>query len=184
MSTEQNTEQNTSPTEGPEPVVLDASGVIVQGGKENPRAMVEEPSKVMRIGTMIKQLLDEVRRAPLDEAGRERLAEIHERSLKELETGLSPELVEELQRISLPFTEATVPTESELLIAQAQLVGWLEGLFQGIQTAIVAQQMELQFQQARRAHEVKEIAASPEGRPDAAEPPPSPGTGTGTGQYL
>lgn len=101
--------------------------------------LVDEPAKVMRIGTMIKQLLDEVKAAPLDEAARGRLAAIHERSIKELEDGLAPELVEELERISLPFPEKATPSDSELRIAQAQLVGWLEGLFHGIQTAIAAQ---------------------------------------------
>ncbi|WP_082565923.1 bacterial proteasome activator family protein [Arthrobacter sp. Soil782] len=103
--------------------------------------LVDEPAKVMRIGTMLKQLLEEVRSAPLDDAGRSRLAEIHERSVRELEDGLAPELVEELQRINLPFTEDSVPTDAELRVAQAQLVGWLEGLFHGIQTALAAQQM-------------------------------------------
>jgi hypothetical protein len=101
--------------------------------------LVDEPAKVMRIGTMIKQLLDEVKSAPLDDAARGRLAAIHERSIKELEDGLAPELVEELQRINLPFSDAATPSDAELRIAQAQLVGWLEGLFHGIQTAIAAQ---------------------------------------------
>ncbi len=101
--------------------------------------LVDEPAKVMRIGTMLKQLLDEVKSAPLDDAARIRLAEIHERSIKELEDGLAPELVEELERIHLPFTEDGTPSDAELRIAQAQLVGWLEGLFHGIQTAIAAQ---------------------------------------------
>ena len=114
--------------------------------------LVEQPAKVMRIGTMIKQLLDEVRSAPLDDAARTRLAEIHERSLHELEEGLSPELVAELERITLPFGD-DAPSDAELRIAQAQLVGWLEGLFHGIQTALVAQQMAAQAQltQMRRA---------------------------------
>ncbi len=103
--------------------------------------LVDEPAKVMRIGTMLKQLLEEVRSAPLDDAGRTRLAEIHERSVRELEDGLAPELVEELHRINLPFTDDSVPTDAELRVAQAQLVGWLEGLFHGIQTALAAQQM-------------------------------------------
>jgi len=101
--------------------------------------LVDEPAKVMRIGTMIRQLLEEVKSAPLDEAARGRLAEIHERSIKELEDGLAPELVEELDRISLPFSDDGTPSDAELRIAQAQLVGWLEGLFHGIQTAIAAQ---------------------------------------------
>jgi hypothetical protein len=114
--------------------------------------LVEQPAKVMRIGSMIKQLLDEVRAAPLDEAGRARLRDIHDRSIKELEAGLAPELVEELDRLSLPFGDDTVPSEAELRIAQAQLVGWLEGLFHGIQTALFAQQMaaRAQLEQMRR----------------------------------
>ncbi|WP_181282175.1 bacterial proteasome activator family protein [Arthrobacter woluwensis] len=112
-------------------------------GDRRPRNMLElvdEPAKVMRIGTMIRQLLEEVKAAPLDDAARGRLAEIHERSIEELEDGLAPELVEELERISLPFPENSAPSDAELRIAQAQLVGWLEGLFHGIQTAIAAQQ--------------------------------------------
>ncbi|MBD0691289.1 peptidylprolyl isomerase [Streptomyces sp. CBMA123] len=115
--------------------------------------MVEQPAKVMRIGSMIKQLLEEVRAAPLDEASRVRLKDIHASSIKELELGLAPELVAELERLSLPFTDDTIPTEAELRIAQAQLVGWLEGLFHGIQTALFAQQMaaRAQLEQMRRA---------------------------------
>jgi hypothetical protein len=114
--------------------------------------LVEQPAKVMRIGTMIKQLLEEVRAAPLDEASRNRLREIHQRSIKELEDGLAPELRDELERLSLPFTEDATPSDAELRIAQAQLVGWLEGLFHGIQTALFAQQMaaRVQLEQMRR----------------------------------
>jgi hypothetical protein len=108
-------------------------------------AMVEQPAKVMRIGTMIKQLLEEVRAAPLDEAGRQRLREIHESSIHELEEGLAPELRDELERLTLPFGDG-IPSEAELRIAQAQLVGWLEGLFHGIQTALFAQQMAARAQ--------------------------------------
>ncbi|OEU96135.1 bacterial proteasome activator family protein [Streptomyces oceani] len=115
--------------------------------------MVEQPAKVMRIGSMIKQLLEEVKAAPLDEASRARLKEIHSSSVKELEDGLAPELIEELERLSLPFTDDNVPSDAELRIAQAQLVGWLEGLFHGIQTALFAQQMAArsQLEQMRRA---------------------------------
>ena len=115
--------------------------------------LVEQPAKVMRIGSMIRQLLEEVKAAPLDEASRNRLKEIHQASIKELEAGLAPELVEELERLSLPFTDEGTPSESELRIAQAQLVGWLEGLFHGIQTAIYAQQVAArsQLEQMRRA---------------------------------
>jgi hypothetical protein len=114
--------------------------------------MVEQPAKVMRIGTMIKQLLEEVRAAPLDDASRSRLREIYDNSIKELSGGLAPELREELARLSLPFTEDTTPSDAELRIAQAQLVGWLEGLFHGIQTALFAQQMaaRAQLEEMRR----------------------------------
>ncbi|HEV3173670.1 MAG TPA: bacterial proteasome activator family protein [Actinocrinis sp.] len=119
----------------------------------NVAEMVEQPAKVMRIGSMIKQLLEEVRAAPLDEASRARLKEIHKSSIAELEKGLAPELINELERLSLPFAEDGVPSEAELRIAQAQLVGWLEGLFHGIQTALFAQQMaaRAQLEQMRRA---------------------------------
>jgi hypothetical protein len=114
--------------------------------------MVEQPAKVMRIGSMIRQLLEEVKSAPLDEQSRARLKAIHQNSIKELEDGLAPELVDELERLSLPFGDAT-PSEAELRVAQAQLVGWLEGLFHGIQTTLFAQQMaaRAQLEQMRRA---------------------------------
>jgi hypothetical protein len=119
---------------------------------DNVTDLVEQPAKVMRVGTMIKQLLEEVRAAPLDEASRNRLREIHQRSILELEDGLAPELRDELERLSLPFTEDSTPSDAELRIAQAQLVGWLEGLFHGIQTALFAQQMaaRVQLEQMRR----------------------------------
>lgn len=109
------------------------------------RESIGQPAKVMRIGSMVKQLLDEVRQAPLDEAGRARLREIYDQSVAELATGLSPDLVAELDRMRLPFDEGT-PTEAELRIAQAQLVGWLEGLFHGIQATLMAQQMAARAQ--------------------------------------
>ncbi|RBY77660.1 hypothetical protein DQ238_14755 [Geodermatophilus sp. TF02-6] len=114
--------------------------------------MVEQPAKVMRIGTMIKQLLEEVRAAPLDDASRNRLRDIHATSIRELEQGLAPELREELERITLPFSEDQTPSDAELRIAQAQLVGWLEGVFHGIQTALFAQQMaaRAQLEEMRR----------------------------------
>ncbi|MDI3194243.1 bacterial proteasome activator family protein [Pseudarthrobacter sp. AL07] len=124
--------------DAPGPVSTDPAASGKAKGS-NLQDLVDEPAKVMRIGTMIRQLLAEVKSAPLDDAARERLAEIHERSIKELEDGLAPELVEELERISLPFPENATPSDAELRIAQAQLVGWLEGLFHGIQTAIAAQ---------------------------------------------
>ncbi|WP_078282040.1 bacterial proteasome activator family protein [Mycobacteroides franklinii] len=136
--------------------------------------LVEQPAKVMRIGTMIKQLLEEVRAAPLDDASRSRLREIHATSIRELEEGLAPELREELERLALPFNEDSIPSDAELRIAQAQLVGWLEGLFHGIQTALFAQQMaaRAQLQQMR-------TGALPPGLSVPAQ-----GGGSGTGQYL
>ena len=107
--------------------------------------LVEQPAKVMRIGGMIRQLLEEVKAAPLDEASRARLRDIHLQSIKELEDGLAPELVDELERLSLPF-DGDTPSDGELRIAQAQLVGWLEGLFHGIQAALYAQQVQAQSQ--------------------------------------
>jgi hypothetical protein len=138
--------------------------------------MVEQPAKVMRIGTMIKQLLEEVRAAPLDDASRNRLRDIHAKSIRELEDGLAPELREELERITLPFTDGETPSDAELRIAQAQLVGWLEGVFHGIQTAIFAQQMaaRAQLEEVRRK-------ALPGGQvPGGQQPDFRPGGG----QYL
>ncbi|GLX02235.1 bacterial proteasome activator family protein [Microtetraspora sp. NBRC 16547] len=144
----------------PQIVVVGPDGLSVSGenGAHEERSvadLVEQPAKVMRIGSMIRQLLEEVRAAPLDEASRKRLKEIHESSVKELEDGLAPELVDELERLSLPFTDdhGAPPSDAELRVAHAQLVGWLEGLFHGIQTTLFAQQMaaRAQLEQMRRA---------------------------------
>ena len=153
---------NPQSDEHPQILVLGPDGMAIAGGDEAQEhesaerpvtEMVEKPAKVMRIGSMIRQLLEEVRAAPLDEKSRARLKEIHQSSIKELEDGLAPELVDELERLSLPFAEHDVPSEAELRIAQAQLVGWLEGLFHGIQTMLFAQQMaaRAQLEQMRRA---------------------------------
>lgn len=143
-----------------------------EGEEQRPLSeMVEQPAKVMRIGSMIRQLLEEVKAAPLDEASRNRLREIHANSVKELEDGLAPELVEELERLTLPFTDGNTPSEPELRIAQAQLVGWLEGLFHGIQTTLFAQQM------AARAQLENMRKALPQGQ----EPQ---GPNPGSGPYL
>ena len=145
--------------------------------------LVEQPAKVMRIGSMIRQLLEEVKAAPLDEASRNRLKEIHQASIHELEAGLAPELVEELERLTLPFSEDGTPSEGELRIAQAQLVGWLEGLFHGIQTALFAQQMaaRAQFEEMRRRALPPGVGGFP-GSPGSGEDPHGPTSNTG--QYL
>jgi hypothetical protein len=172
----------------------DGMGVAIRSGSDeadrDPTELVEHPGKVMRIASMIKQLLDEVRSAPLDDAGRTRLAEIHRRSISELEEGLAPELVEELERITLPFGDEA-PSDAELRIAQAQLVGWLEGLFHGIQAALFAQQMaaQQQLQTMRRA-----LPPGEPGQQDGSGQPPGSVRGMpshqdqrdggSTGQYL
>ena len=189
QSTTQNSEiQNRSDFRGGGYVVVGPDGLPVleegadlgeqpEEGGEDPAAvaeMVEQPAKVMRIGSMIKQLLEEVRAAPLDEASRVRLKEIHKSSIAELEKGLAPELIREPERLSLPFAEDGVPSESELRIAQAQLVGWLEGLFHGIQTALFAQQMA-----ARAQLEEMRRRALPMGTNDGPQQQPQQ-----TGPYL
>ena len=172
---------------GPDGVPVEASPVGENGengeneASERPvTEMVEQPAKVMRIGNMIRQLLEEVRAAPLDEKSRARLREIHESSIKELEDGLAPELVTELERLSLPFAEDEVPSEAELRVSQAQLVGWLEGLFHGIQTTLFAQQMaaRAQLEQMRRA---LPPGMAPQMAPGSEEIPQMP---SASGPYL
>ena len=165
---------------------LDADGTVAKDpdGDRGPAEMIEQPAKVMRIGSMVKQLLEEVRSAPLDDAARELLKEVHQGSVRELADGLAPELREELERLTLPFSDDVTPSDAELRIAQAQLVGWLEGLFHGIQTALVAQRMASQAQLAQMRH-----ALPPGTLP--GQPPTAPG-GPGQmpdgrptpGQYL
>ena len=162
-------------TVGPDGAPIDDSAPISDEDDDGSVSdMVEQPAKVMRIGSMIKQLLEEVRAAPLDDASRKRLKEIHESSIKELATGLAPELRDELDRLSLPFTSDEVPSDAELRIAQAQLVGWLEGLFHGIQATLFAQQMAARAQLEEMRHR-----ALPAG-------PGQPGQGgqSGSGLYL
>jgi len=169
---------------GPDGRPVGTMPVVAQepDASEDPSQLVEHPAKVMRIGSMIKQLLEEVRASPLDEAGRQRLTEIHRRSIEELEDGLAPELVDELERLSLPFEPGHVPSEAELRIAQAQLVGWLEGLFHGIQAALVAQQMAARMQ----LEQMRGRPALPMGQamPGLTPPHPPVENTTGTGQYL
>jgi hypothetical protein len=150
---------------GAEAKVPDASG----DGRAQPENLVEavtEPGKVMRIGSMVKQLLDEVRGSQLDVGSRERLAEIYERSIVELAGALSPDLQEELRMLALPFSDG-VPSEGEIRVAQAQLVGWLEGLFHGIQATLFAQQMAArqQFDQMRQIGHAPDETAGGAGRP-------------------
>ena len=139
--------------------------------EESFREGIEHPAKVMRIASMARHLLEEVRQAPLDEGGRDRLKDIYETSVKELSQILSPELRDELLRLSLPF-EQDLPSEAELRIAHAQLVGWLEGLFHGIQAMLFAQQMETK--QRLEAMQRQPL-------PPAGQQPPGPDAG---GQYL
>jgi hypothetical protein len=179
----------------PRVVVIGPNGMAVSGGERSsddgdreeqephPTDLVEQPAKVMRIGGMIRQLLEEVKSAPLDPAARTRLADVFETSIAELKSGLAPELVEELERLTLPFSSET-PSEAELRIAQAQLVGWLEGLFHGIQTAIYAQQMaaRAQLEQMRRALPPGlGPATGPGGQPVQPGEAPEPRSG---GMYL
>ncbi len=135
---------------------------------EEERGSVTEPAKVMRIGSMVKQLLEEVRQAPLDERSRERLAEIYERSVTELSMALSPDLQEELRSLALPFDDDSVPSDSELRVAQAQLVGWLEGLFHGIQATLFAQQFAArqQLEQMRQLPQGDNLPGGDPGQPD------------------
>jgi hypothetical protein len=193
----------TEPNEQTEPTAPDEAEVVEPAADEydtdSITSQVQQPPKVMRIGTMIKQLLEEVRAAPLDEAGRARLREIHESSIRELEEGLAPELREELDRLTIPFG-GELPSEAELRIAQAQLVGWLEGLFHGIQTALFAQQMAARAQLEELRHKALPPGSEEAGRAVIVGPggqmimPPGvrltpssdeeePG-GRGTGQYL
>jgi hypothetical protein len=161
----------------------DGVPVLVDGSSGTPlQDLVEQPAKVMRIGSMIRQLLEEVKASPLDEKSRVRLREIYQQSIKELEDGLAPELVDELDRLSLPFSE-DAPSESELRIAQAQLVGWLECLFHGIQAALYAQQVQAQSQ----LHSMRLALPQGDGAPNDAEGNDSTTSERGTshgGMYL
>jgi hypothetical protein len=136
-----------APGEGPHADEQDGGSPTLDGQEADTEVTesIEHPAKVMRIGSMVKQLLDEVRQAPLDEASRARLREIYEQSVRELSDSLSPDLADELGRMAVPFSEG-VPSESELRVAQAQLVGWLEGVFHGIQATLFAQQMAARAQ--------------------------------------
>ena len=161
-------------------VGMGADGSVDPALQQSPADQISQPAKVMRIGSMVKQLLEEVRSAPLDEASRVRLREVHQNSIAELAEGLAPELREELDRLTLPFSDDTVPSDAELRIAQAQLVGWLEGLFHGIQTALFAQQMAARVQ----LEQMRGRPALPPGAPGGAPGLPGAPQPGGTGQYL
>jgi hypothetical protein len=144
------------------------SGAEVVSGMTNTVPATEsitEPAKVMRIGSMVRQLLEEVRGTQLDDASRERLAEIYERSIVEISTALSPDLAEELHVLTLPFKEGEIPSDGELRVAKAQLVGWLEGLFHGIQATLFAQQIAArqQIEQMRQIQPGMPEPGSPSG---------------------
>ncbi len=128
-------------TEAPEVVSPDGVEPPAPEGDEDPTTEIESPAKIIRIGAMVKQLLEEVRNTSIDDATREQLRRIYGNSVDELKSALSPELGAELDSLSFDFSGDEPPTESELRMAQAQLVGWLEGLFHGIQATLVAQQM-------------------------------------------
>jgi hypothetical protein len=152
------------PTAPLKPEVVDAAPARGDGAQASdediPDEQITRPTKLIRIASMVRTMLDEVRRAPLDDAGRRRLREIHERSLHELESVLSPELQKELEEVVLPFTSDT-PSDAELRLAQAQLVGWLEGLFHGIQATLFTQQSmaQSQLEEVRRRRAIEAAQA-------------------------
>lgn len=144
--------------------------IVTPNGNDPESETITEPAKVMRIGSMVKQLLDEAHATALDEPSRERMAEIYERSIVELSEALSPDLQDELRMLALPFHEGTVPSEAELRVAKAQLVGWLEGLFHGIQATLFAQQIAARQQ-------LEQMRQLPGAMPQTAPGAPN-------GQYL
>ena len=155
-----------SPTDAP-PVqrgeLVDRPTSSEDATEDVPHESVQEPAKVMRIGSMIKQLLEEVRLLELDVPARERLRDIYDRSVQELSAALSPDLRDELGRLALPFGSEEMPTEAELRVAKAQLVGWLEGLFHGIQATLFAQQMAARQQLEEMRHQLTPGGGEPEG---------------------
>jgi len=162
-------------------------GELVSGAAAQPPADAEteaehgesitSPAKVMRIGSMVKALLEEVRVAPLDEPSRERLVEIYERSVVELSEALSPDLQQELRMLALPFDDGEIPSEGKIRVAKAQLVGWLEGLFHGIQATLFAQQLAArqQLEQMRQLPGGPSMSGPPTGQQQSA---PEQGVGT------
>jgi hypothetical protein len=166
------------PLDDGEVIVPDAVEPMVAEGRGDAQESVTEPAKVMRIGSMVKQLLEEVRQAPLDDASRKRLAEIYERSVTELGSALSPDLQDELHSLALPFGDNGVPSDAELRVAQAQLVGWLEGLFHGIQATLFAQQIAARQQ----LEQMRQLPPGAQAGPGGPRGPQMPGEHPGT--YL
>jgi hypothetical protein len=153
--------------DGPDQVLVPS---VVSEAEAEPQESVESPGKVMRIGSMVKQLLEEVRGADLDEPSRERLKEIYETSVQELSSALSPDLREELARLAPPFDATGVPSSSELRVAKAQLVGWLEGLFHGIQATLFAQQISARQQLEQMQRQLPPGAAGPQAAGEDGRP--------------
>jgi Protein of unknown function (DUF2587) len=164
--------------ERPDAILVGGEQQLTEEQMQVPVEVVSEPAKVMRIGSMVKQLLDEVKAAPLDDASRERLAAIYQRSIDELGSAMSPDLGDELRSMALPFKDGEVPSDAELRIAQAQLVGWLEGLFHGIQATLMAQQFAArqQLEQMRQLPPGAGQQQAPEQQSNSAPVPDRPGT--------
>ena len=175
----------TADAERPEIVNLDASPEASQpGDQQSPNEVIEQPAKIMRIGSMIRQLLEEVRSAELDERSRDRMRDIYDLSVHELSTTLSPDLQQELARLTMPFTEEEAPSGAELRVAQAQLVGWLEGLFQGIQATMFAQQVMARQQLEQMRGLPPGSTGPPPGGPGGPMGGPAPGAEHRPGTYL
>ncbi|MEX2628024.1 MAG: bacterial proteasome activator family protein [Ilumatobacteraceae bacterium] len=169
-----------APAQSPAAIAAAAELMMPGSGGDGERGdgqSVTEPAKVMRIGSMVKQLLEEVRAAPLDEASRERLAEVYERSIVELSSSLSDDLQDELHNLALPFRDDSTPSDAELRVAQAQLVGWLEGLFHGIQATLFAQQVAARQQ-------LEQMRQLPQGGGQGGGPGEQPGPANRPGTYL
>lgn len=163
-------------TDGEEQTAAEKPEIVTPEGElpdeapehEGPQEFIEQPAKVMRVGSMLRQLLDELHQADFDENSRDRLRDIYETSVVELGSALSPDLRNELDRITLPFSDDEIPSEAELRVAKAQLVGWLEGLIQGIQATLFAQQMAAQQQLANMRGQLG--PGAPQGRPGPQGP--------------
>lgn len=169
MSLSQNSPDEPEPAERGELITPDPSSAPPGEDRAERRESVDEPAKVMRIGSMIKQLLDEVRTTELDDASRDRLRDIYDLSITELGSALSDDLRAELKRLAMPFKDDELPSDAELRVAKAQLVGWLEGLFHGIQATLFAQQVAARQQLEQMRSEL------PAGNP-AVPPTDRPGT--------